>query len=339
MDRLGDKLKEHFQRLINEKQITGARYCIYKGHSLAAKGELGMTDPYVDIQSITKWFTAAAILQLQEKGKIFLDDPVAKYIPDLAEPPFSTIRVRHLLTHTSGLAALQDAFPERDLDWEAGLSAENAGTIWIQEILRKGMFFTPGTRWEYSKAGFCILGEIISRITGQRAEEYMQKNILIPCGMEKSHWKGGDAVQCVIPQTAAGLFTPIGELAQFGQMLANGGIYNGRTLLGEESLKAMETNQLRDDMRDFCWDHGGKRVAYGAGCPVCVSGYEPQWKVGDGTMYHEGAGASMLFVNREQGLAGAWSTPFCNKENWQEEAVKGTAAVVWECLCSPCGRD
>ena len=63
------------------------------------------------------------------------------------------------------------------------------------------------------------------------------------------------------------LFTPIGELAQFGQMLANGGIYNGRTLLGEESLKAMETNQLRDDMRDFCWDHGGKRVAYGAGCP------------------------------------------------------------------------
>lgn len=329
MNRLDEKLKTHFQKQIDEKKITGARYCVSHGQRLAAKGELGVTDSYVDIQSITKWFTAVAILQLQEQGELSLKDPAAKFIPDFIKPPFLDITVWHLLTHTSGLAALKDAFPDRDLDWEAGLTAENVEDTWISAILQKGLFFSPGSRWEYSKAGFCILGEIIRKITGQKAEEYMCDNILLPCGMKKSHWSENDAIWQVIPQTAAGLFTPIEELVQFGEMLAAGGFYKGRKILAEASIRKMEINQLPADMQDFCWDHAGKRVAYGAGCPVYVPGYEPQWTVGEKTMYHEGAGASLLLVNRKEQLAAAWSTPFWDRESWQEEAVKGTATILW----------
>lgn len=332
INRLDEKLKTHFQKQIDEKKITGARYCVSHGQRLAAKGELGVTDSYVDIQSITKWFTAVAILQLQEQGELSLKDPASKFIPDFIKPPFFDITVWHLLTHTSGLAALQDAFPERDLDWEAGLTEENVEDTWISAILQKGLFFTPGSRWEYSKAGFCILGEIIQRITGQKAEDFMQENILLPCDMKRSHWKKENAVWRVIPQAAAGLLTPVKELVQFGEMLANSGVYNGRTLLKEASIEALETNQLPAGMQDFCWDHAGKQVAYGAGCPVYVPGYEPQWTVGEKTMYHEGAGASMLLVNRTEELAAAWSTPFWNRDIWQEEAVKGTAAVLWDSL-------
>lgn len=142
---------------------------------------MGITDSYVDIQSITKWFTAVAILQLQEGGELSLKDPVAKFIPDFAVSPFSEITVWHLLTHTSGLAALQETFPERDMDWEAGLTVENVEDTWIRAVFQKGLFFAPGSRWEYSKAGVCILGEIIQRITSRRAEEYIRENILLPC--------------------------------------------------------------------------------------------------------------------------------------------------------------
>lgn len=319
----------HLQTLINEKKITGAEFEVSCMGERIARGKLGISDYYVDIQSITKMFTAVAILQLHEQGELRLDDFVAKFIPEFQRQSFSEITVLQLLTHTSGLAALQDAFPERNMDWEAELSSGAKGK-WIPAILHQGLFYQPGTKWEYSKAGFCILGELIQRITGLAAEEYIQKHILLPCGMKESHWRmQDDGIRDIVPQTAAGLFVPIGELVQFGMMLAQGGVYEGRRILEEASIQKMEQNQLPDGMRDFCWDHAGRVVTYGAGCPIFVN-EEPQWTVGERSIYHEGAGASMLFVNRKECLSAAWNTPFYDKNMWCDEAVKGTAAVMWK---------
>lgn len=326
------QLRRHLQALIEARQIQGADYCVSVEHRIVAKGSAGAVPPLTEIQSVTKMFTAVAILQLREKGRLRLTDPVAAYLPEFAGEPFSCITILHLLTHTSGLAALQDAFPERDLDWEADVDPSNVRDSWIPAILKKGLSFLPGSRWEYSKAGFCVLGEVIQRITGRKAEGYILENVMRPCEMKESHWKdGAGSIWDTIPQTAAGLVAPMEELVWFGVMLAEGGIYQGRRILSEASILLLEKNQLLPGTRDFCWDHGGKSVAYGAGCPVCVPGYEPHWAVREGTIYHEGAGACMLMVNRARRLAAAWSVPFCQKDKWCEEAVKGTAGVIWRC--------
>ena len=330
-EELNQALQLHLNRLTEEKRLHGARHCVALCRTIVAEGAVGEAESPVDIQSITKLFTAAAILQLQEQGKLLLIDPVAKFLCEFAGEPFDRITILHLLTHTSGLAALQDAFPERDLDWEADVDRENVKESWIHAILKRGLFYEPGTKWEYSKAGFCILGEVVQRITGQRAEDYIREAILLPCEMTESHWKRDmDPIWDVIPKTAWGLLTPIEELVQFGIMLAEGGVYNGRRVLSEGSVELLETNCLPPDMKDYCWEHAGRPVAYGAGCPVYVPGYEPWWIVGERTIYHEGAGASMLLVNREKRLAAAWTTPFTERSGWCEEAVKGTAGVLWK---------
>lgn len=330
-EELNQALQLHLNRLTEEKRLHGARHCVALCRTIVAEGAVGEAESPVDIQSITKLFTAAAILQLQEQGKLLLIDPVAKFLLEFAGEPFDRITILHLLTHTSGLAALQDAFPERDLDWEADVDRENVKKSWIPAILKRGLFYEPGTKWEYSKAGFCILGEVVQRITGQRAEDYIREAILLPCEMTESHWKRDmDPIWDVIPKTAWGLLTPIEELVRFGIMLAEGGVYNGRRVLSEGSVELLETNCLPPDMKDYCWEHAGRPVAYGAGCPVYVPGYEPWWNVGERTIYHEGAGASMLLVNREKRLAAAWTTPFTERSSWCEEAVKGTAGVLWK---------
>ena len=328
---MNQALQLHFERLTEEKSLHGARYRVALRCSVVAEGTVGEASSLVDIQSITKLFTAVAVLQLQEKEKISLKDSVARFLPEFRMKPFSEITILHLLTHTSGLAALQDAFPERDLSWEKDVDRTNVKGSWIPAILKRRLYFEPGTKWEYSKAGFCILGEIIQQITGQKAEDYIKKEILLPCEMTESHWnREMDSIWDVIPKTTWGLMTPLEELVQFGMMLAESGMYNGRRVLSEASVKLLETNFLSVNMRDYCWDHGGKPVAYGAGCPVYVPGYEPWWTVGEHTIYHEGAGASMLLVNRRKRLAAAWITPFVERDRWCDEAVKGTASVVWK---------
>ncbi len=325
---LEQRLRLHLQSQITAGRIRGARYCVYVKGSFAVKGVLGMAESLTELQSVTKLFTAVAVLQLQERGLLRLTDPVAGVLPEFAGEPFSGITILHLLTHTSGLVALPAAFPERDTDWETGIDRENVAGSWIPAILKKGLFFTPGSRWEYSKAGFCILGEIIRRLTGQRAEDYIWERILLPCEMKKSGWRAEPgSIWNTVPQTAAGLFAPVEELVQFGVMLAEGGSYKGERILTEASLCALETNQLPEGMQDFCWDHGGRRIAYGAGCPVYVPGYE-SWTAAERTIYHEGAGACMLLVNRKERLAAAWSVPFADRSVWVEEAVKGTAGVI-----------
>ena len=330
---LNQALQLHLKRLTDEKRLHGARYRVALCRTIAAEDSVGTTEEFVDLQSVAKLFAAVAILQLQEQGKLTLSDSVARFLPEFQEEPFANITMLHLLTHTSGLAAIQDAFPERDLDWEAEVDRERIKESWIPAILKKGLFYEPGTKWEYSMAGFCILGEVIERVTGQKAEDYISEQILVPCRMIKSYWDPDmDPIWDVIPKTAWGLLAPLEELVQFGTMLAEGGVYEGRRVLSEASVALLETDFTPAEMRDYCWDHGGRRVAYGAGCPIYVPGFEPWWTVGEGSIYHEGSGACMLLINRKERLAAAWQVPFTDRHGWCEEAVKGTASVVWEHL-------
>ena len=135
------------------------------------------------IASMTKSFTALAILKLRDEGKLSLDDPVMRYVPALAELQYPTsdsptITIRHLLTHSEG-------FPE-DNPWGDRQLAQTDETI--RAWMRAGIPFStsPGTAFEYSNYGFAILGQIVAKASGRPYADYVRDSILRPLGMNSS---------------------------------------------------------------------------------------------------------------------------------------------------------
>lgn len=136
------------------------------------------------IASMSKSITAMAILQLRDAGKLQLEDPVYKYIPEIKGQKFSAdspeITIRHLLTHAAG-------FPE-DNPWGDRQLAISDETM--LKMFKKGISFsnTPGVSYEYSNMGFAMLGYIIKKVTGETYQNYTIKHILKPLGMNDTYW-------------------------------------------------------------------------------------------------------------------------------------------------------
>ncbi len=171
---------------------------VVDGEVVAAGGsgvaQVGDTTPVNEdtvfrIASMTKSFTALAILALRDEGTLSLDDPAGKYLPALAAMPLPTrdapaITIRHLLTHSSG-------FPE-DNPWGDRQLAQPPGTLtsWV----RAGLPFStsPGTAYEYSNYGFALLGQIVARVSGMPYRDFVSTRILRPLGMSSTYWDPGD---------------------------------------------------------------------------------------------------------------------------------------------------
>jgi len=139
--------------------------------------------------SVTKTFTGIAIMQLRDRGLLSLDDPLIKYIPELATVhdtygPISAITIREAMSHSSGF---RDAtWPWRDADWQPF-----EPTQWLQIVAMlpyTDIKFAPGTRYSYSNLAVVFLGEIIERLSGDQFEVYMEKNIFRPLGMSHSYY-------------------------------------------------------------------------------------------------------------------------------------------------------
>lgn len=141
------------------------------------------SDTVFRIASMTKSFTAMAILKLRDEGKLSLDDPVSKYVPTLADLPYPTkdspaLTIRHLLTHSEG-------FPE-DNPWGDRQLAQSDDAI--KTFIRAGIPFSnaPGVAFEYSNFGFAILGQIVASASGKPYPDYVREQILAPLGMQAS---------------------------------------------------------------------------------------------------------------------------------------------------------
>jgi D-alanyl-D-alanine carboxypeptidase len=128
------------------------------------------------VGSISKQFTAAAILLLAEQGKVSLDDPVAKYFPDLTRA--GEITVRELLSHTSGY---EDYAPQDYMipEWTKSVSPENILDQWAKKPLN----FDPGTRWQYSNTNFVLAGRVFEKASGQPLMPFLKQQIFDPLGM------------------------------------------------------------------------------------------------------------------------------------------------------------
>ncbi|MBB1287316.1 beta-lactamase family protein [Flavisolibacter sp. BT320] len=188
-----DKLYKDFAARVHS---PGFVYGIVVDGQLIGTGETGyiQTDKKIPattrsafrIASMTKSFTAMAIVQLRDSGKLQLDDPVSKYIPALAKQAFPAndappVTVRHLLTHAAG-------FPEDNPWGDRQLDQPEAE---LQALLNNGISYSnvPGVAYEYSNLGFTLLGQIIKAVTGQSYQEYINKAILQLLGMAHTYWE------------------------------------------------------------------------------------------------------------------------------------------------------
>jgi CubicO group peptidase (beta-lactamase class C family) len=129
------------------------------------------------LASMVKPFTGLAIGQLVEQGKLSYDDPLSKFLPDFPDPESAKkIQIKHLLSHTSGLAREGAPLESSSIDRPTTVKAM------VEAFERKPLAFEPGTRWVYSNIGFVLLGRIIEIATGQDYYDYMQKHVFAPAG-------------------------------------------------------------------------------------------------------------------------------------------------------------
>lgn len=168
---------------------------------------LGSSDPmpfdaHVRIGSATKPFIAVVVLQLVDEGRLSLEDPVSKWVPDLVQGNGNDgdrITIRHLLQHTSGLPdymsdarflatfAIREAFEEHR--YRAWLPEEL-----VQLAVSHAPTFAPGTGWRYSNTGYVLAGMVVEAVTGEPWERQVQQRIITPLGLTRTYAPGNDPV-------------------------------------------------------------------------------------------------------------------------------------------------
>jgi CubicO group peptidase (beta-lactamase class C family) len=200
--------------------------------------------------SITKQFTAASILLLEERGKLKVEDPVKKHMPD-APATWDKVTIYHLLTHTSGIPSFT-GFP----DYTSTEAIPSPPEKTVARFRDKPLEFEPGEKWNYSNSGYVLLGYLIEKIGGKTYSQFIQENIFTPLGMKDSGYDSNSAViqrrasgyspspkgpvnagfiHMTIPFAAGSLYSTTEDLLRWEQ-----GLFGGK-LLSVPSLQKMTT--------------------------------------------------------------------------------------------------
>jgi len=275
---LKDKVDHISAQVLEQTGVPSASVAVVKSGKLLytqAYGKARLEPPIsatpemrYSIGSISKQFTAAAILLLQEQGKLSLHDAVGKYVPGLTRG--DEVTIRQILSHTSGY---QDYWPE-DYVMTPMLTPETAQQI-LDTWGKKALDFEPGTQWQYSNTNFVIAGAIVEKVSAQKLMDFLGEHIFHPLGM-KSVWNSDEAKLTgvdatayyrhalgplrVAPKEGRGWMFAAGELAMTAHDLA---LWDesliAQTILKPESYKQMFTEvKLKD----------GKGTHYGLGVEV-----------------------------------------------------------------------
>lgn len=143
-------------------------------------------DTYYEIGSITKQFTAAAMLQLQEAGKLHLDDTLATYLPQA--PHAGEVTLRQLLSHTSGMPEYLDV-----MDAAGTIGKPASFDQLMSYIAGKPLDFAPGSHWSYSNSGYALVGRVIEVVSHETYQHYIQTHLLDPAGMMHTYTVADEA--------------------------------------------------------------------------------------------------------------------------------------------------
>jgi len=218
---------------IKASGIHGSVLIAKGGKVILARG-YGLADIELDVPnkpetkfrlgSITKQFTSAAILQLQERGKLKVTDLISKYLSD-TPAAWSAITIEHLLTHTSGIHSYTDgpSYVQHMRD-TSGSPAD-----FIKRVYALPLDFAPGTKFHYDNSGYYLLGVIVEKVSGMKYEDYLRKNIFDPLEMNDT---GYDWPETILKNRASGYAKGKdgkehnAEFLDMGQPYAAGSLYS-----------------------------------------------------------------------------------------------------------------
>ncbi len=273
-------------------------------------------DTLFRMASNTKPVIATAVLQLIEAGKLGLDDPVKKHIPSFDNEKSASITIRHLLTHTSGfridslflkpLMAKSEEHPDAP---NLRLEAARFGGV--------GPVEKPGTSYSYSNPGFNTLGALIEIASGMSLERYLQERIYQPLGMTDScnfepradnsrmsavfrrkgdlwrvGWRPGGSPTVPFVRASGGMVSTAMDYAVFCQMFLNGGIYGGKRLLSEASVREATKAQTKHTHPEAVRNNP-RQAFYGFG-----------WRVTNGVHAHGGSDGTYGWVDPRRQIIG-----------------------------------
>lgn len=333
---LDQAIEPVMQKFVQDGVISGAVTLVSDAKSILSLKAVGSSDLATQrpmrpddlfwIASMTKPITAVAVLMLQDEGKLTVDDPVEKHLPEFKNlwlikeqsketrqlvPAPRPITIHDLLTHTSGLGDV--SAPRYDSTLAELVMA------YSQQPLR----FPPGTKWEYSNAGINTLGRLVEVLSGLSYAQFVQQRILNPLGMkDTTFWptpaqtkriaksykpakdgkgleevannfiKGGisDRRRTAVP--AGGLFSTASDMATFYQMMLRGGIFDGHRMLSENTANALtrtQTGEIKTGFVDgMSWGFGFQVVKNPEGVTAMLS---------EGTFGHGGAYATQSWAD------------------------------------------
>lgn len=243
----------------------------YGSRALKPKAEPMTTETVFDMASITKpMATATSVMKLVEQGKVELDAPVAKYIPEFAANGKDRVTVRQLLTHQGGL------IPDNSIrDYRDG------GRKAMARIYNLKFYVPPATKFVYTDVGFIVLADLVKRVSGQDVHEFSQAHIYRPLGLTETgyrpapelmrraaptekingKWRRGvvhDPRAFALGGIAghAGLFSTAEDIAVYAAMMKNAGELTGVRVLKAETVREMTTaNKIADgNQRGLGWD-------------------------------------------------------------------------------------
>ena len=274
-------------------------------YALAADPRPMQKDEMFDLASVSKLFTAVAIMQLWDEGKFKLDDPVAKYLPQFGVHGKEDVTIRELLTHTSGFRP----DPPTPLYEIPGSRKDR-----MDYVLQLPHEHPPGTHYVYSDINFITLGALIEHLSGEREDVFIRKHLTGPLHMTDTMYDPPAKLKPRIAATEyqpwthrgmlwgsvddenawalggvaghAGVFGTAHDLAIFGQMMLNGGAYDGVRVLSKRAVDLLLTN----------WNQKFPDDAIGLGWSIDQPWYQGAL-AGPHTSGHEGFTGTALTIN------------------------------------------
>lgn len=283
-----DAVDDYIQSQMQKQHIPGLALAVVTNGVVLKTAAYGLanvelsvpvrTETVFQIQSVTKTFTASAIMMLVEEGKVSVDDKLTKYFDGLPET-WNGITVRHLLTHTSGI---KDFINEPTVDLRKDLKPEDV----IESLRKLPLNFPPGEKYAYSNTGYHLLGMIIRKVTGKYWDEFLRERIFEPLGMSDTRviswseiitnrasgygWDNGQLrngsfiAPTILGYAGGGLRSTVLDLAKWDAALTT------EKLLKRSTLELMWTPAKHNDGKDstygFGWgitrEHGHRLVSH-----------------------------------------------------------------------------
>jgi CubicO group peptidase (beta-lactamase class C family) len=238
------QLTDYVDNLVHGQGFRGAvevrlgdQVLLSRGFDEAGDGVPARPDTRYVIASMTKQFTALAVLMLQDRGKLVVTDPVCDYLPE-CPPAWRPITLDQLLTHTAGLFDYLDIGPQEAARMYARIGTDKPNPEQLTGIFaNRPLEFAPGTRFQYSNSGYVLLGRVIEKVTGQGYGRFLRTQILDPLRMADTGYQAGathlatgydswnttaDTLDTSVYYAAAGIYSTARDMARWNDFLLTG---------------------------------------------------------------------------------------------------------------------